>query len=137
MDRIKEITINGKEYPLNFSVEAYRFAEENCGGAAKLFEEMNAEGVRKFPALLSLLAVMIDQGATYIEITTGEQREKLTKRQLESLLHPGDCTEVWAKMVEAINAGFSREIEAEFPKKKEEAEAEDSPSPGSLPGDTK
>lgn len=83
-----------------------------------------------FPKLMPLLALMMDQGAAYLEITRGEQREKLTERQLSILIQPRDYPEVFNAFMTAFLRGTEREVEAE-PTKKEGPGQDPSPSHGS------
>ena len=130
MERLAEVQINEKSYPLNFSVAASQFAEERCGGISELLTGLIQKPADAFPKVIPLLALMMDQGAAYLEITRGEQREKLTERQLSILIQPRDYPEVSNAFITAVVRGISREVEADPPKK--EDPGQDPPlSPGS------
>lgn len=130
MERLAEISIQGKSYPLNFSVAAAQFAEEKCGGISALMELAEGKPVGFLTAALPLLAVMMDQGAAYLEITAGEAREKLTERQLSILLQVRDFPEVMNAFFQAVNRGIVREVEIN-PSKKDDPAPEKSPAHGS------
>lgn len=118
MNRITEIEIAGKKYPLNFSMKAARKFIERYGSVEDVWRKLNKMGqVKKLEEINWILALMMEQGCVYRKLTDGEDITPLAANELEVLMGFTDFAAVSDKIQEAIVAGITPEIELKLKKK--------------------
>ncbi len=113
MKRQVEFSLAGKTYPLNFSVKAARWADEELGGLEKLGDMME-DGVGKgLSAICALLYQMMEQGAAYRRLTQGVETDLPAREELEILLGMQGMKEVQEAVLAAAGLGAKPTVEVE------------------------
>ena len=128
-----EVEINGKRYPMNFSMGAAKKITNKYGSIKKFgkaFESIeniaddedqdNGELEKALFDMVWLLSVLIEQGCKYRRAVTGEEIEPLTEDELLTVVEMNDMKEIFPKIMEAISGDSAREVEVK-PSKKEES----------------
>lgn len=118
MNRIAEIEIAGKKYPLNFSMKAARQFVQRYGSVEDVWRKLgDMDQVEKMAELNWILALMIEQGCAYRKLADGEDITPPTENELEILMGFADFAASSEKIQEAIVAGITPEIELKLKKK--------------------
>lgn len=114
MNRITEIEIAGKRYPLNFSVKAAREFSERYGGLENIDKAFEDKSVNEMlDEVTWMLFLLIEQGAAYKKIVDGEVIDILTIEELEIVVGVPDLENLQVSLLGAMSAGMSREVEVE------------------------
>lgn len=113
MKRLVEFSLAGKSYPLNFSVKAARWADEELGGLEKLGEIMEGGVGKGLSAVCALLYQMMEQGAAYCKLTQGVETEIPAREELEILIGMQDMGEVQEAVMAAAGLGAKPTVEVE------------------------
>lgn len=115
MNRICFFELNGAQYPLNLSMKATRLIAERFGGMENVGEAVSGKPMGEVLETLSwLLAVLMQQGFAYCDLTGAERPEKLLKQEeLEVLLQPADIPQIQNAVFGTIGMGAAREVETE------------------------
>lgn len=125
MNRITEIDIAGKTYPLNFSTRAAKQMAARYGGMDQIDTAFEGKGIDEMlDDVIWMLALLIDQGVAYRRIIDGVQVDAVSADDLEVLLGMGDLVRIKDVLLEAMLAGAGREVEAEPDPKNAEATQE-------------
>lgn len=114
MDRITEIEIAGKKYPLNFSIKAAKQITAKFGsvsGVGAVFKDKSIEEM--MDSVTWLLALLIEQGVKYKKIIEGEDVPGISADELDIILGVADLTGLQSQLLAAMTAGMNREIETE------------------------
>jgi len=128
MERIVEVAIAGKSYPMNYSIGAAEYFKE-MGGLGKIAETINAGGGKAYRTICQAAAKLIEQGSEYLRLTAGKSRDTLNEDELMTLVHPAEMQAFLDKVLEAVQAGSTREVMVK-PAKKEDAASEAAVQPG-------
>lgn len=118
MNRISEIELAGKKYPLNFSVKAAKEVSARYGGLENIDKAFSAKSVdAMMDEVIWLLSVLIGQGVAYKRIVDGEDAPNITAEELEVVLGVADLTTLKDQIMDAMVGGMSREVEVEVDQK--------------------
>ncbi|WP_418664351.1 hypothetical protein [Anaerotruncus massiliensis (ex Liu et al. 2021)] len=114
MNRITEITIGGKAYPLNFSVRAAKQATERYGDLSEVSKALIGVDKKYNPVdeTVWLLETMLAEGARYVKLVDGSEITTPTAEDLETLVGYYDV-ELREKLMAALFGGMETEIETE------------------------
>lgn len=114
MNRLREIEIAGKTYPLNFSIRAAREIGERCGGIENIGAYMGGKKLdEQSVEALWMLCRLMENGAAYKRLTVGEEIILPDFETLEILI---DTETVIEKVLECITTGSESEIKVEHAK---------------------
>jgi hypothetical protein len=114
MDRITEIEIAGKKYPLNFSVKAAKEVSKRYGDISNIGDAFTGKPMDEMMDEASwILALLIEQGVAYKKIVEGEDIKPLTKDELEIVMGVVDFAGLKDTLLGAMTAGMKREVEVE------------------------
>lgn len=114
MDRITEIEIAGKKYPLNFSVKAAKEVSKRYGDISNIGDAFSGKTMDEMMDESSwILALLIEQGVAYKKIVEGEDIKALTKEELEVVMGVVDFADLKDILLGAMMAGMKREVEVE------------------------
>lgn len=114
MNRIVDIEIAGKNYPLNFSVRAAKEISGKYKGLEnidKAFTDKSTEEM--MDEVIWLLSVLIKQGVAYKKVNEGEEVSGISAEDLEIVLGVADLAGMKDKIIEAMNGGMNRTVEVE------------------------
>lgn len=122
MDRITEIEIAGKKYPLNFSVKAAKEVSKRYGDISNIGDAFTDKTMDKMMDEANwILALLIEQGVAYKKIIEGEDLKGLTQDELEVVMGVVDFADLKDRLLSAMTAGMKREVEVEPDPKNVEA----------------
>jgi len=114
MDRITEIEIAGKKYPLNFSVKAAKEVSKRYGDISNIGDAFSGKAIAEMMDEANwILALLIEQGVEYKKIVEGEEIKGLTQDELEIVMGVTDFSNLKATLLGAMTAGMKREVEVE------------------------
>lgn len=120
MNRLTEIQILDKSYPLNFSTKAAAKVYEEYGGFAYVDnlisgkdENGNEDISRALAGSLDLLEVLAEQGAAYEKIAGRETPPFPRREELEVVLGVPDLTMLQEKIIGAMHLGITPTVEVE------------------------
>lgn len=120
MNRITEMSIAGRTYPLNFSTKAAKAVSERYGDLGNIgdaFSGKSAAGV--MDEVIWLIALLVGQGVAYKRIVDGEEVQGITADELEVVVGVADLPDMKDQLMAAMMAGMNRTIEVEAPKNAE------------------
>lgn len=118
MNRVIELDIAGKAYPLNFSVKAARTIDEKYGGIEKMAESFENEGVGKIMSVLSdVTHLLMEQGAAYERLINEKEIEVPSADDLEIMLGMQDFKVLQETLFKAMGIGAAPTVEVEPEKK--------------------
>lgn len=106
----------GEDYPLLLSMRAVYEISKRWGGVETAFLE-----IEKMPeheqveAVVWLASILLEEGANYSELETGEEIRRFTENELFTLLNINDLQPIFNKLVETVIAGQQTEISVEPP----------------------
>lgn len=114
MNRIKEIEIAGKKYPLNFSLKATEMVAKRYGGLEGMDDALTDKPLDEMMEEVSwILAVLLEQGAAYKKVIDKEEIEVFTQDELKIVLGISDFNGIKMTLFGAMTAGMEREVEVE------------------------
>lgn len=115
MNRITEIEIAGKSYPLNFSVKAAKEISERYDGLENIDKAFANKPVDEMmDEVIWLLSILIGQGVAYKHIVEGHENVKgITADELEIVLGVSDLTNLKDQIMDAALSGMERTVETE------------------------
>jgi hypothetical protein len=114
MDRITEIEIAGKKYPLNFSVKAAKEISKRYGDISSVGDAFSNKTMDEMMDEANwILALLIEQGVAYKKIVDGEDIKPLTKDELEVVMGVVDFADLKDTLLGSMMAGAKREVEVE------------------------
>lgn len=124
LNRLIKVTICGKDYPINYSIRASRrlIALDTEIGKPEIVQDMDERTIKQ-------LHVMMEDGAAYLEIFTGEKTDIPSLENLMIMLTHADCQRLVGKIQEAVLAGSGREVET-APSKKQKTALKEKALPG-------
>ena len=114
MNRITEIELAGRKYPLNFSTKAVKDFSARYGGLENItsaFSDRKAD--EALEELIWMLSVLIAQGVAYMRLVDGEDVQGITADELEVVLGLGDLGGLKDKLMDALTSGMSRTVEVQ------------------------
>lgn len=115
MNRISEIEIAGKKYPLNFSVKAAKTVDEKFGSLDGISGVIGA--AEDFSTNLYnihwMLCLLMQQGAAYKKLADGEEVEIPSADDLEILIGAPDLVMAQAAILESIGLSVKPTVEIE------------------------
>mgnify|MGYP000848400683 FL=1 len=122
MNRITEIEIAGRKYPLNLSVKAAKAVANRYGDISSVGEAFTDKSLDEMMDEATwLLALLMEQGAAYKKIIDSEDVTVPTKDELEIIMGVADFASIKDKLMDALLAGMKREVEVEPDPKNAEA----------------
>lgn len=114
MNRITEIEIAGRKYPLNFSLKAVKEVSKRYGDIANVGDAFTGKPVDEMMGEANwLLALLIEQGVAYKRIVEGEDIKGLTQDELEIIMGVVDFANLKDTLLGAMTAGMEREVEVD------------------------
>lgn len=115
MERIRQITLAGKSYPLNFSVKAARAVDEKYGSLDQIGGIFGSapEFSQNLYNIHWLLRLLMEQGAAYTRLVDGESIDLPTEDDLEILVGLHNLLDVQAALLESIGFGMQTTVEVE------------------------
>lgn len=114
MNRITEIEIAGRKYPLNFSVKAAKEVSERYGDISNIGDAFEGKSTSEMMDEANwILALLIEQGVAYKKIVDGEEVKGLTQDDLEVVMGVVDFADLKNTLLGAMTAGMRREVEVE------------------------
>ena len=126
MNRIGEIEIAGRKYPLNFSTKAAKEIAKRYNGLENIEDAFADKAVdAMMDEIVWLLSLLIAQGVAYKRIVEGEEVKGITADELEVVLGVADMTDVKDKIMNAMLGGMKREVEVEIDPKNVETTQSD------------
>ena len=121
MNRIGEIEIAGKLYPLNFSTKAAKEIAKRYDGLENIEDAFSGKAVdAMMDEIVWLLSLLISQGVAYKRIVDGEEVKGITADELEVVLGVADMSGLKDKIMGAMLTGMKREVEVEIDPKNAE-----------------
>lgn len=126
MNRITEIEMAGRKYPLNFSTKAAKEIAKRYGGISSVGEAFEGKSIDEMMDEATwILALLIEQGVAYRKIVDDEEVKGLTKDDLEIVMGVVDFADLKDTILRAMMAGMEREVEVEpDPKNAETTQSE-------------
>lgn len=123
MDRIKSITIAGREYLLNFSTRAAKAVIERYGDIASINQALFArpdenEGDKRAitdfaEEVAWVLALLIKEGAAYQKIVNHETADTISEEELLVVMSAAELMSARLQALDAVGAGLTATIEVE------------------------
>jgi len=114
MNRITEIEIAGKKYPLNFSTKAVKEITARYGDIANVGNVFAQKSTDKMmDEVVWLLALLIDQGVKYKKIVESENVSGISAEDLEIVLGVADFGNLQSQIMGSMLSGMSRTVETE------------------------
>jgi len=114
MNRITEIEIAGRKYPLNFSIRAAKEVAKKYGDISNVGDAFTDKPMDEMMDEATwILALLIDQGAAYKRVVDGEDIKAPTQEELEVIMGVADFANLKDTLMGAMMAGMKREIEVE------------------------
>lgn len=124
-NRITEIEIAGKQYPVNFSMKAAKKFIERYGSVEDVWRKINEMNqMEKLDEVNWILALLIEQGCAYMKLMEGRDILPPEPDELEILLGIVDFAKMSDVIQAAILAGAAPEVEVELKKKAAAAQTE-------------
>ena len=115
MNRLSEIEIAGRIYPLNFSTKAAKQISERYDGLENLDKAFASKNIdAMMDEVIWLLALLIEQGVAYKKIVDGEDVKAISADALEVVLGVADFAGIKNQITDALLRGMSREVEVEI-----------------------
>lgn len=110
MDRMIDAVINGEKRPLNYSMEVMFNMEEKYGSISKALDIINEGGSKGFETV-RWFAVQMANDAELCRRDMGyDPKPMLTENSISLRMRPIDYELLTAAVVDAISAGYQREI---------------------------
>ena len=126
MDRIAEVSLAGKKYPLNFSVRASRMIDEKYGGLEHLTGVIGWKDIQDAMYNVAwMLNILIEQGIAYRKYMGESAPDPLDMDTIEMLVGAPDLERLQAAILESIGLGSQTTVEVEQEKNAKAARAED------------
>ena len=117
MNRITEIEIAGRKYPLNFSTKAVKEVSKRYGDISKVGDAFSDRPVDEMMDEATwLLALLIGQCVAFKKIIDGEEIKGLTQEELEVVMGIVDFADLKDTLLGAMTAGMDREVEVKIGK---------------------
>ncbi len=114
MNRITEIEIAGKKYPLNFSLKAAKKLAEKYGDIQNIGDALNTQNTsQQMETATFMLYILIDQGCAYKRIMEEEDIKAPTLEELEIIVGVADFANISQTLMDAMTAGMKPTIETE------------------------
>ena len=114
MNRITEIEIAGKNYPLNFSVKAAKEVSKRYGDISNIGDAFTDKPMDEMMDEANwILSLLIEQGIAYKKIVDGEEIKGITSDELEVVMGVADFANLKDTLFESMMAGMEREVEVE------------------------
>lgn len=114
MNRITEIEIAGRKYPLNFSIRAAKEVAKKYGDISNVGDAFTDKPMDEMMDEATwILTLLIDQGAAYKRVVNGEDIKAPTQEELEVIMGVADFANIKDTLMGAMMAGMKREIEVE------------------------
>lgn len=127
MNRIKTVNIAGKEYQLNFSVNAAAAVHDRYGGFGGINpalglvktegEEPQKSMVEITDEIAWMLETMIREGAAYSHVVDGKEAPIISAQDIKTVLSVIEILEMRLDVLEAVGAGLTATVETEPSKK--------------------
>lgn len=112
MNRITELEIAGRKYPLNFSTKAAKEVAKRYGDIANIDKAFKDKTIDEMmDEAIWILALLIDQGVAYKQIMDNEEIKGLGIEELEVVMGVADFANLKSTILGAMTAGMSREVE--------------------------
>lgn len=116
------ITINGTEYTLCLTLKSAKAIESKCGSLSKVLDIMRGQSiVETYENTLWILSQLLIGGRDYAAFCESREENPPDLEQLGVVCGIGSIGTYQAKILEAISAGMTREVETEIDPKKESA----------------
>lgn len=109
---MQEITLAGKTYPLLYNGAAM-FAAQELLGERNLVTTLTAQGTEGFDFLCKLTVLMAEQGELMRRYEGHKKAPFLKEEALRLLARPFDIIQIRNAALEAVAAGFRREVQEE------------------------
>lgn len=110
--RTTKITINGREYPLCYSVRAMRSIIERFGDIQTMIDAMTkGDQIKMADTTVWVASVLIDAGARYARLNGMEAPEPLDENSLNDICNMADYANIRAKVMEALTLGIKADVE--------------------------
>lgn len=120
MNRITEIEIADKKYPLNFSTKAAKEVAKRYGDVSNIGEAFTGKTtVEMMDEAIWILVLLIEQGVAYKKIVDNEEIKGLNREELEVVMGVFDFSNLKNTILGAMTAGMNREVEVEMDQKNE------------------
>lgn len=118
MNRITEIEIADKKYPLNFSTKAAKEVAKRYGDVSNIGEAFTGKTTDEMmDEAIWILALLIEQGVAYKKIVDNEEIKGLNREELEVVMGVFDFSNLKNTILGAMTAGMNREVEVEIDSK--------------------
>lgn len=115
MNRITEIEIAGRKYPLNFSTKAAKEVAKRYGDISNVMDAFKGKTTDEMmDEAIWLLALLIEQGVAYRKIVDDEDIRGLSAEELEIVMGVFDFSDLKNTILGAMTAGMKREVEVEI-----------------------
>ena len=120
MNRIINVAIAGKEYPLSFSLGAAKKIANKYGSLEKAFagisaeEEMTSNMLETF---IFILETLIKQGCEYERMFDDKEIKPITAVEIENVINVSDIEQVTGTIIEALSSSQQKEIETKTEQK--------------------
>lgn len=125
MNRITEIEIAGKKYPLNFSLKASKEVVKRYGAIEKMADAFTGKPIDELlDEIIWLLSLLLNQGAEYMRIMENQEIKQFTKDDLEVVLGFMDLHVLKKQLFDAMIAGRHQEVEVETQKNAETTQSD-------------
>lgn len=114
MNRIVEIEIAGKKYPLSFSLGAAKKIANKYGSLEKAFNKMTTAKEttsEMLESLVFILSVLIKQGCDYMRIFEGAEIKPISEEEIENVISISDIERIANAVIAAMNSSQKKEIE--------------------------
>lgn len=119
-NRITELEIAGRKYPLNFSTKAAKEVAKRYGDIANIDKAFKDKTIDEMmDEAIWILALLIEQGVAYKKIMDNEEIKGLSIEELEIVMGVADFTNLKSTILGAMTAGMVREVEVEIDPKNE------------------
>lgn len=118
MNRITEIEMAGKKYPLNFSTKAAKEVAKRYGDVSNIGEAFTGKTTDEMmDEAIWILALLIEQGVAYKKIVDNEEIKGLNREELEVVMGVFDFSNLKNTILGSMTAGMNREVEVEIDSK--------------------
>lgn len=123
MNRIINIEIAGREYPLSFSLGAAKKIANKYGSLEKAFAVMSAEEItpNMLETFLFILETLIKQGCEYEKMFEDKKIKPITADEIENVISISDIERITETIIEALNSSQQKEIEIKAEQKNAKA----------------
>lgn len=124
MNRIGEIEIAGKLYPLNFSMCVAQAMAERYGCVEDVWNYIGKKSYQEMmKEFIWILSLLIEQGCKYRQLMDGESIEPLSFEKLEICMSVSEILRCRDVIMQTMVDAMSTEVEVEQIKKKAETMA--------------